>query len=243
MKKLLFVAIGIIFAVIFAESVKELLRAGDHFFKRGEYSDALAKYSRAQGISPNDENIDWRIAAALNRIGMDLRGKAQIDTLKVANKYLTGALKKNKDIFEIHRELAWNLTYMVLMQGDWSDCAIARRIKEELDYALSLNVESADIYFIYGLWHRQVSRMPILKRKPNGLGDASQEKALKNLEKAVELEPNSALFMTELANQFLLDGDTAHAIRTLNDIEKIPDTPANRQYKQGASERLKELRN
>jgi len=243
MKRMLLFIIALACTAILGDSTKDLLRAGDHFFKRGEYGDALAKYLRAESISPDDENIAWRIGATLNRIGMDMRGKAQIDTLKVANEHLAAALKKNREILETHRELAWNLTYMVLMQGDWSDCAIARRVKEELDYALSLNAKSAEVYFIYGLWHRQVSTMSILKRKPNGLGDASQEKALENLSKAVELDPGSALFITELANQYLFDGDTIRAIRMLDDIERTPDIPANRQYKQSALERLEKLRN
>ena len=241
MRKALFSIILIFLICIFASSVKELLRAGDHFFKRGEYYDALSQYNRALEISPDDENVLWRIGAAYNRISMNLMSKARNDTFKVANDYLTRALHKNHEIAQIHSELAWNLTYMGLLEGDFNNFAMARRVKEEIDYALSIDPEIAEAHFLLGLWHRTVGKISILKRKPNGLGDASVKKAVEEFGRAVELNPDCALFRLELARQNLIDGDTTRAFSTLESIKETPGIPANKPYIKDAQEILDAL--
>ncbi len=241
MRRTIFIVITMLFILLFADSIDELLHTGDYFFKRGEYSDALSRYTRAESLSPNDANILWRIGAAYNRISMNLVSKARTDTFKVANEYLTNALHINQKIARIHSELAWNLTYMGLLTGNLTNFAMARRVKEEIDYALSLDSTIADAHYIFGLWHRTVGAVSILKRKPNGLGDASLKSARAEFERAVELKPDCALFKLELAKQFLFDGDTASAYSELTKIAETSDLPVNRPYKKDADDMLKEL--
>ena len=228
--------------VLFAdEDAKKLLYIGDHFFACGEYRDAMEYYAKAETGSPEDPEVLWRIGAALNRIAMTLINKARNDTFRVANDYLTKALRMKKDIPEIHMELAWNLAHMGLLRNDWSDFALARRIKEELDYTLSFDSTIADAHFLLGLWHRQVSTVSILKRKPSGLGDAALPLALRELKKSVDIEPENALYRFELANQYLLTGDTLNAIKTLKTVNDTPDINANKSYRTEATKLLEKI--
>ncbi len=243
MKRALFATVFAFGALLFADSVKDLLRVGDHFFRRGEYVDALKSYRRAEELAPDDPNVLWRVGAALNRIAMDIpQDKARVDTFKVANEYLTRALAEEPKEPKIHAELAWNLTFMGLLRPDWNNLSLAGRIKEELDYALSLDSSCAEAYFLYGIWHREVGKVSLLRRKPYGLGDASVDLALPGFARAAELEPQSALFWLELAKQSLFVGDTARAKGALEKAIEAPDLPANKPHKQKARDILESLR-
>ncbi|RKZ30160.1 hypothetical protein DRQ33_08105 [bacterium] len=241
MKKIFPILIASIVLVIFGASLKELLRAGDHFMERGEYYDALAQYQNADRISPDNPSIKWRMGAAMNRIAIALSGKAKTDSLRKANAIITKAIWADKNIAEAHAELAWNLAYMGLVEDEFCDFAIAGRIKEEIDYALSLNPKCPNAHFILGLWHRQVSTVSLLKRKPYGLGDASIDESFIELSKAVNLKPDCALFKLELAKHHIITGDTIAAISMLGKIADMSDIPANRSYKDEAANLRRKL--
>ncbi|MCD6531007.1 tetratricopeptide repeat protein, partial [bacterium] len=66
MKRWAVIIVWAIAGLIFAESVDELLKIGDHFLKRGEYEDALKNYRRAESMDPDNPQVLWRIGAAYN---------------------------------------------------------------------------------------------------------------------------------------------------------------------------------
>jgi len=243
MRKILILIAVLSILTVFAETYDELIRVGDYFIKRGEFVDAEKNYLKAVELSPNDAEILWRLGAVYNRIGMKLHDKARNDTLRLANSYLTKALRQNRNIAEIHSEMAWNLTYMGLLHDSWEDYALGGRIKEELDFALELDSKLADAHFMYGLWHRQVSRVSILKRKPHGLGDASPGEALKEFKKAVQLDSDRAQFWLELAVQQIENDDTSAAIKSLRRVKNTTSIPLNKQYMERAEEVLLQLEN
>jgi tetratricopeptide (TPR) repeat protein len=240
MKKIMTAIMVLLAAALFADDAAESMRNGDHFFNRGEYNEALKKYKNAAKFSPDDIQVQWRIGAALDRIAMNLTGIAQNDTFKIANEILTKVLHKGKDIPQTHAELAWNLTFMGLFSSDIKDFAMARRIKEELDYALSIDKSNADAHFVLGLWNRQMATVSILKRKPNGLGDVSDKIALDELKKACDLKPNCALYFVELGKQYKLMGDNTQAYMAFDKASKTNDIPANKPYIAEAKKLLSE---
>ncbi len=219
------------------------LRVGDHFFKRGEFGDALASYRKVYDAHKNDPQALWRMGAVYNRLGMNLLvSKERNDTLKIANDYLKQALATDRNIAQVHTELAWNLVYISLLHENWCDFALGRRIREELDYAARLDSTMAELYFLRGLWHMHVSKVSILKRKPENLGDADILKALDGFKKAVSLDSENALYRFELGNFYLTTGDTNAAIRTFELVKTAKSIPFNRKYIDLATTILSEIK-
>ncbi len=238
----IFLIFGMVVALLlFAKDLDELFKVGDYFFNRGEYSDAMKSYREAENIAPDNPEILWRLGAVYNRLAMNFTGKERIDTLHKANNYLTRTLKIDKDIAEAHCELAWNLAFMGLMEEDFQNFTLASRIKEELDYALKLDSKLAEAYFLYGLWNRQVGKISILKRKPHGLGDASDENALKNFEKAVQYDTDKAQYWLEYGFQTIAMGDTAKGLKLLRRASKTPQLPINKPYIEKANDVIQKL--
>ncbi|MCD6594873.1 tetratricopeptide repeat protein [bacterium] len=241
MRKIVFIITIFAAVLIFSESLDELFKVGDYFFNRGEYADALKNYRNAENINPDNPQVLWRLGAVYNRLAMNLVGKAQIDTLHKSNGYLTRTLKTDKKIAKAHCELAYNLAFMGLLQENFQNFMLANRIKEELDYALKLDSELADAYFLYGLWNRQVCTISILRRKPHGLGDASSENALENFQKAVQFDTDKAQYWLEYAFQTIAMGDTAKAFKLLKRASESPKIPINRPYIDKANEVIQKL--
>ena len=238
MRRITIIVLSLLIILAFAETFDELIHIGDYFFNRGEYFDALKKYREAERITPESPQILWRIGRAYNRIALNLVDNAQNDTFKIATEYITKSLWVDRNIAESHCEMAWNLTFMGLLDEDCEDFALARRIKEELDFALKLDDDLAEAHFLYGLWHRQVCTISILKRKPNGLGDANKESAEKELKKAVQLNSKRTQYLYEFAVQQLDNGDTTKAIKSFRKATKMEKLPINKPFIEQSEVRL-----
>jgi len=230
------------FAVFsFADSVDELLKIGDHFLNRGEWQEALQRYHRAYAIDSENPYVLYRLGAGYNRLALNFSGKIKNDTLRLANSYITSALRNERNIAEAHCELAYNLTLMSLLHENWEDFAIARRIKEEIDWTLKLDPDIALIHFIYGIWHKVVSEVSILKRKPHGLGDASKEEIIPEFKKAVQLDPEKAQYWLQLGLQYLETGDTTSALKFLQRAMNSKPLPINKPYIESAEQMIRNL--
>jgi len=239
MKKWAVIIVWAIAGLIFAESVDELLKIGDHFLKRGEYEDALKNYRRAESIDPDNPQVLWRIGAAYNLKAQNFIEKTRLDTLKAGNTYLSKAIKLDKEIPQAHSQLAYNLALMILFTEnveDIKDFAIISRIKEEVDYALKLDSKDALAHYVLGLWHQQVGKISILKRKPHGLGDADTSKALEEFKKATKYDENCAEYWYMLGREYIAKGDTSSALKCLKRATETPTTPRNKQFIENAQE-------
>ena len=65
---------------------------------------------------------------------------------------------------------------------------------------------------------------------PRGLGDASDDGALRSFSKAVEIEPDNAHYLLELARQYYLADRNDEALKILNRLLKLDENVFNKVY-------------
>ncbi|MCD6097431.1 hypothetical protein J7K18_00925 [bacterium] len=186
-----------------ADEVSELVKSGDKLFRVGKYEDALEKYELALSLSSKEAALYFKAGKVLNILAEDAVGKYRNDLYTKASDYLSRSLLLDSENPKAHIELARTLIKMGLLVPDWDNPALAKRIKEELDYAMKLDTKDPEGYYLLGLWHRGVRRRSILWRRPLGLAEASLDGELKNLRKAVDMDPENLLFRLEYAKSLV----------------------------------------
>ncbi len=193
----------ICFSLFGENNIDKTLRTADQMIRVGDYEKAEDQLRVALRNNPENGEILWRLGKALNRKAMRLSGMKRHDTFEEASQILAKAIKYDRKSPEPHVEMARTLGYMGLFKPDWDNYNLAGRISEELDYAIKQDAEYADAYFVYGLWNRFVCKRSLLVRMPYDLGEACDELALENLQKAVEYDDENAEYMLELGKQYL----------------------------------------
>ena len=140
-----------------------------------------------------------------------------------------------------HIELARSLSYKGLLNPEWDNLHLAGRIKEELDIAIKRDSTITDAWFLYGLWNRAVSKRSLLIRKPFGLGDASDQKAIESFERAIELDDKNAEYQLELAVQYLTMEDIENTKKNLLKVINMKNNLYTQRFIEQAENMLKQL--
>ena len=213
--------LAIIISALLISGVKDFLDSGDRKSQLNKYELALEDYSEALRLEPENAQVMWRMGYIHNRLALNSKGEVQHNHFTKASEYLSSCLAINPNIAQAHTELARLLIHMELMSDVWSSYTLARRVKEELDYALKLEPKLADTYYLMGLWNQRVSVKPILWRRPLGLAEASNEKGIEYYEKAVELEKDNILYLYRLAQLQIQEGDKKSGMKNLEKLIKL----------------------
>src|SRR5439155_758144 len=127
--------------------------------------------------------------------------------------------------------------------------ALSREIKSEADRAIALDPGNARAYHVRALWNRKVASLSAIERAvantvlggvPKG---ASMENAVRDLQRAVELEPEYVNHRLELGRTYRMLKNYADARRELEKAIALPPTSSARdaRYQDEAREILKDL--
>ena len=216
----IFVAISLCFAAL---ADVNGLRMGDHLMKRGDYAEALEEYEKTLGSDPDNPEALWRAGSALTHMALAEIGNSRHENLETATNYINRAIAGDSDIIEAHLEYARALGYLALFRPDWDDFRVARRVREELIIVLEEDTDNPEANFLLGIWHRWVGPVPLLKRKPNELGEACVDSALYYFRKASKIDDTNLLYKMEMARTYyyLDSGDKARYL--LNEIIDTKD--------------------
>ena len=115
-------------------------------------------------------------------------------------------------------------------------------VRSEAVEATRLNPRYALAWHVLGRWHFEIANLNILLRTLaeavyGKMPEASFEKAIEYMSKAVQLEPGNALFHAELGRAYLAVGRTADAKR---ELEKSLTLPRRSRDDAGAQDRAKQ---
>jgi tetratricopeptide (TPR) repeat protein len=199
-----------------ATSIEESVAAGDSAYVRGDFGGATAAYGAVLKARPGDYAALWRFARIESEHGEDATGENQKKLFTVAVEHARAAVKAAPDSALGHVWLAVALGRQALHEGPKTQLALAREIKSEIDRAIAIDPTIGRAWHVLALWNRKVASLNFMERMaantvlggvPKG---ASMENALRDLGKAIALEPAYVNHHLELG-------------RTLVQLERWPE--------------------
>jgi tetratricopeptide (TPR) repeat protein len=222
---------------------------GDELYAQGKLDDARAAYLAALASEPAHLGALCRLARVESELGEDATGEAQRQLTAAAVEHARSATKVAPDSAQGHVWLAVALGRQALKEGPKTRLALSREIKSEVDRAIALDPGIGRAYHVRALWNRKLANLNLIERGvantllggvPKG---ASMDNAVRDLRKAVELEPNYVNHHLELGRTYLMLKNRAEARREFERAIDLPPTSSARdsRYQTEARELLAKL--
>lgn len=209
---------------------EEAVRLGDEARAAGRWEDARTRYQTALETAPDHYGALWRTASVESELGEDAKGEEQRRLVASAVEHARAAVRVAPDSAQGHVWLAVALGRQALKEGPRTRLALAREIKSEADRALELDPSIGRAWHVRASWHRKIASLNALERMaanavlggvPKG---ASMENAVRDFEKAIELEPDYVNHHLELGRTLLEMKRRDEARRALERAIALPPT-------------------
>lgn len=213
--------LGLLVAFVAPAGANGDLERGDQLYARSQLAEARQAYQTALAADPNRFEALWRLARVESELGEDSRGEAQRQLNAAAVEHARAAVKAAPESAQGHVWLAVALGRQALKEGPKTRLALSREIKSEVDRAIALDPGIARAYHVRAMWNRRLTTLNFVERSvantvlggvPKG---ASMENAVRDLQKAVELEPDYINHRLELGRTYMMLKDHDKARREL----------------------------
>ena len=217
-------------ATLQAQSVSDLITAGDALDAKNKNSEALALYLQADATTPNDAEILRRISKQYNQLMLDAKTSAErTDLGQKALDAAKRAVAADPNNAQAHLSLAIVYGRIALNEAPRQKVELSRIIKQEAETAARLDPKSDYAWYVLGRWNYEIANFnPVLKALAQAvygkLPDASNEKAVEYLQKAIALQPRRVIHHLELGRAYLALGQTQKARDELNTGLALPST-------------------
>lgn len=178
---------------------------------------SLALFLKAEALRPDDPFILQRIARHYSDSEVDARDPAEKRRLaRLALDYSERAYALEPDNPEIVLSLAISHGKLALYSDTRTKIKYSRLVKERAEQALSLDANYDWAHHVLGRWHYEVASLGAATRFfvdliYGGLPDASPAAAVRHLERAVDLAPETVAHHLELGFAYLAAGRPADA--------------------------------
>jgi len=220
-----------------SETAGEQIARGDQLYTQAKLGEAREAYRAALQAEPNHFVALCRLA------------QVESELVAAAVQHARAAVSAAPESAQGHAWLAATLGRQALKEGPKKRLALSREIKAEADRALGIDPNLARAYHVRAIWNRKVASLTAIERLaanavlggvPKG---ASMENAVRDLEKAVELEPSYVNHHLELGRTFMMLKRMAEARRELEKAAGLPPTsnPRDPIYQAEARDLLKRL--
>lgn len=223
--------------VIHAQQVdSDLESRADSLFDNAEEQEALEVYQRILEQNPDHYEALWRRSLLYSRIGNRHDSEEeQREYFDEAKSLAERALQVDSTDTQSNFVMAVAMGRMALIAGARERVAASRAIKRYADKAIELDPSNPGAWHVLGRWHFKIANLSFIERAAaNALfggipGDASNEKAVESMQRAIELMPDYILYHHDLAMVYEEMGETQKAIETCRialEIEShTPDDP------------------
>lgn len=251
-------SVGAIFlvAILFAPklradelSLTNLFAQGDVFEKQGNPAAALKSFLAAEKLSPTNCEVLCRITKQY--CDLMYSTKSADEQKSLAEKALAvaqRAVKADPKSCKAHLCVAVCYTKNFPFSDNQTKINYSKQLKAEAEIAIALDPKEDISYYMLGRWHYEVANMGfimkgLIKIAYGGLPKASNDDAIKNFKKAVELAPQRIINHFELSKVYFTTGQKVLA---LDELKKCRDLkPMDRDdtdAQKDALKRLKDLR-
>lgn len=223
-------AIGALCAVVSSAcAVGEWIEQGDAFDRQFKSAEALKAYLKAAEVRPNDADLQRKIAKQY--VEMVLDASSRKEKLRLAQLGYDHALKA-KDLAPGNAEVRLTVGIAAGRLAFYTadpkrKLQLSQVTRDEALEAIKLRPRYALAWHVLGRWHYELASLNgflrMLAETIYGrLPAASNEEAIRHLERAVEIEPNTAIFHAELGRAYLAAGRKDEARRELQKSLTLP---------------------
>jgi tetratricopeptide (TPR) repeat protein len=183
--------------------------------------EAQEAYRAALTREPRSLELLCRLVRVESELAEDRKGEDQRQLIATSVDHARAAVAVAPDSAQGHVWLAVALGRQALKEGPKTRLALSREIKSEVDRAIAIDPGIGRAYHVRALWNRKLASLNFLERGvansvlggvPKG---ASMENAVRDLQKAVELEPNFIHHRLELGRTYLMVKEREKARREL----------------------------
>lgn len=229
---------------LYAQEVADHVAMGIAANEAHDLRTALQHFQAALDQDSSSYDANWRGALTLLDLGEqipDPKSSERDSLYSLAERYATRAVAANPQGADGHFALAAAIGRASLGLGTKARIRQAGIIRKEALRTIELNPQHDGAYHIMGRWNAEIMRISGISRffARNFLGagvfkEASWQKAIANMQKAVELDPGRIYHHLELAwiyadRKRLADAETQlHAVESLP-AREVMDTMYKRQ--------------
>ena len=233
-----------------AENQSTLLQKADRLDDTDHFLEAITLLKGLEKNDPRDVEILYRIS----RVESDLVDDLPDDAKKKGHDYAVESMAYAKRAIEADPQsseahLAAAIAYGVMTDfvDDRTKMEYSKFIKDETEKAIELDPQNDYAYLVLARWNFEMTQLnPILR----GLAEllygqmppASQEKALEDFRKAIELAPNKMIHHFDYAEALARLGRKEEARAEYQKVLRLPPTCREEHgYQQKAASGLKTL--
>lgn len=192
---------------LIATASAQSIQAAQNMLDAGKWQDAAAA---AADLNTSD---GLALAAEATTAGAGLVADGQKKALfEKAQGYAKQAIAKDKNNADAYFELARAQGRLAQFSGILQSLGLAGEMKKNLDMAVKLDPKMAGAYVALGLWNANLVSKGFIATRATG---ADKGQIIPNFEKAISLEPATAVHRIEYANALLLQGKKAEAAAQL----------------------------
>ena len=236
-------------APVRAYTVDEAMRAANEKYGRGDLNGAREDYMYVLRERPTNFTALHRLSRVESELGEDAEGEGQRLLAAKAVEHARAAVAAAGDSAQGHLALAVALGRQALKEGPRTKLSLSREIKSEVDRALAIDPRLGRAYHVRAVWNRKIASLSFMERAaaravlggvPHG---ASMDNAVRDFEKAIELEPHYVNHHLELARTFKDMDRNDDARRELERALALPPTsnPRDLKYQAEAREMLSKI--
>lgn len=206
---LIFFLINIMIVNLSAQSALDYIARGDEYKDRFEIQKALEEYKSAFKADSSNCKTLWKIAESHIDLGEEADEILQRQHYYVAEKWAKKTVSKCPNEPNAHFFIAVSSGLLALYEGGKQKVRRSKEIKIEAERTLQLDPQHHGAYHVLGRWHRELANLSwFLKAMakiiyggiPPG---ASNEGAVENFKKAIELAPQWVNHYKELGLTYM----------------------------------------
>ena len=210
-----------------AESIEELVAAGDALDKKNKNAEALSFYLKADPQKPNDAEILWRVSKQYSQLMVDAKSAERKRLGQLALAAAQRAVAADSANAQAHLSLAIAYGRIALNESPRRKIEMSKLIRQEAEAAARLDPKNDYAWHVLGRWNYEIANFnPLLKALAQTiygqLPNASNEKAVEYFGRAIALQPRRVAHHLELGRAYLALGDKEKARDEFNKGISLP---------------------
>jgi tetratricopeptide (TPR) repeat protein len=233
-----------------ADTAADAMARGDAAYARADLVMAQSEYTAGLAAAPHRFPLLWRLARVESERSEDAKGDDQRELTSNSVIHARDAVASAPDSALGHVWLAVALGRQALREGPKTRLSLAREVKSEVDRAIEIDPTIGRAYHVRAAWNRKIASLSTLERfaansvlggVPKG---ATMDNAVRDFEKAIELEPNYLNHHLELGRTYMDLHREDDARREFEKVLSLPpvSNPRDPHYQADARELLGKLK-